>query len=242
MTNTRKNDDIFAKRILKQAGRTINQYRMIGSNDTAAIGISGGKDSTALLDILVRRKKHLPINYTIVPVFVRMKWVHDNVDTGQLRRYCMERAGSFHELNASCDMTTEKDPCFVCSWHRRKTLFDFCKEKEISTIAFGHTMDDRAETLLMNLFFQGNFSTMPVSQHFFDGTLRIIRPLAEISEADIFRYTKILGLPVDKKECKFFTNQSRKKVRTILSELEKDHPHVKNSIVSSINNIKPEYL
>lgn len=237
-----KQDSLFIKKVLKDAGRSINQHAMIEANNRVAVGVSGGKDSLALIDILARRMEHIPVSYTIVPVFIRTAGVHDAMDSAQLEEFCINCCGSFREIRVECDMKTDKDPCFVCSWHRRKALFDFCKTEYISTLALGHTMDDRAETLLMNMFYQGNISSMPLHQYFFEGNLKIIRPLGEIPEADIIRYTKLIKLPVCKHDCPYFKNQSRKRIRKMLNTFEHDHPYIKNNIVSSISNIKEEYL
>ncbi|MFW5808449.1 MAG: tRNA lysidine(34) synthetase [Spirochaetota bacterium] len=232
----------FTDKIIRQTGKTINRFSLIGGGDTVAVGVSGGKDSLTLVDILSRRRRHLPVSYELRPVCIRIAGVNDGFDSRPLADFCRSRTGNYEEISVSCDMTTGKDPCFICSWHRRKALFEFCRTHSITTLALGHTMDDRSETLLMNLFYQGSISSMPVSLSLFDGGIRIIRPLGDISEKDINEYSRIRRLPVYKTECPHFNGQRRLKVREILSDLESSHPHVKRSIVSALDNIKTGYL
>jgi tRNA 2-thiocytidine biosynthesis protein TtcA len=232
----------MVKEIIKKVGKTINKFNLIEGKDTVAVGISGGKDSLALLSILNERLKHIPVFYTLIPVFIRVLKIHDSLEIGELKKYCTNLTGYFYEIEIEPDFETGKDPCFICSWHRRKALFEFCKDRKIEKLALGHTLDDRIETLLMNLFYQGNISTMPVILDLFEGKLKLLRPLGETTENDIIDYVNEIQLPVISHECVYFNRQSRKKIRNLLEELKRTNPDIKQSISKAMDNIKHEYL
>lgn len=140
--------------------------------------------------------------------------------------------------------TTEKplSICYLCSWHRRKALFDLAVQLNCNKIALGHHLDDITETLLMNLFFQGSFGTMPPKLPMTKFDMTIIRPLALISENEIKEMERIRLFKKQIKSCPYEKDSSRSDAKKLIADLEKWNPHVRQSIWSAMENIKYDYL
>jgi tRNA(Ile)-lysidine synthase TilS/MesJ len=134
------------------------------------------------------------------------------------------------------------NPCFLCSWYRRKALFNVAQELGCNKIAFGHHRDDVAQTLLMNLIFQGAFATMPPILQLEKMPLQIIRPLCLIDEADIIRYAQLREYQKQTKLCPFEHVSSREKVKDLLEQIKALNPEAVDSIFGAMTNIKTEYL
>jgi tRNA(Ile)-lysidine synthase TilS/MesJ len=136
---------------------------------------------------------------------------------------------------------TEDFGCFWCSWNRRKALFDLARDIKANKIAFAHHMDDIIETMLLNLFFQGEIGTMRPCQGMFDGELDIIRPLAYVEEVELlqppksFNYLSFFPMPS-------WGNLKRSLVKGIIKELELHNKNTKKNIFRSLTRIREEYL
>lgn len=234
----------ISKKLLKQTGKTINHYKLIKKNDRIIVGLSGGKDSLSLLDLLYLRKQYVPVEHTLIAAYIEIDEIGHRLDINELQKFCDERNLEFIYKKISVDMNKDenKDKCFVCSWHRRKALFKLAEELKCNKLALGHHIDDIIATLFMNMTMQGNISTMPISISLFEGELEIIRPLGQIEENHIIEYSNINKLKIQKHECKFGKNQSREKVTEILSKLYQLNPHVKKNIFRSMSHINKEYL
>ena len=136
----------------------------------------------------------------------------------------------------------EKHPCFLCSWYRRKALFDVARELSCNKIALGHHKDDLVETLLMNLIFQGSVATIPPLLQMEKMPIEMIRPLCLITEKDIAHYAELSKYQKQIKLCPFEKVSSRAKIKDLLEQLEELNPHVLDSLWNSMENIKTEYL
>jgi tRNA 2-thiocytidine biosynthesis protein TtcA len=132
--------------------------------------------------------------------------------------------------------------CFWCSWNRRKALFDIAHELRCTKIAFAHHMDDIIETMLLNLFFQGEIGTMQPFQEMFEGELALIRPLAYVEEKDLLKLSKLLQLPVIASECPNSKTTKRQLLKGIITELKKHNKNVKKNIFRSLQHIREDYL
>ncbi|MDA3901698.1 MAG: hypothetical protein PF637_14400 [Spirochaetes bacterium] len=235
-------DASYCKKLLKKCGKTINKHSLVSSDDHILVALSGGKDSLAMLDMLSERRKHLPVTYKITAAFINTIGITESVNQSILREFCQQRDTTFISESIEVDFTQNADPCFACSWHRRKILFNICRDRNINSLALGHTLNDTTNTLLMNIMFQGNFSSMTPMLKLFDGKLSVIRPLIEISEEDIIRYCSIKELPIQKAPCEYGKAQTRGEIDTLLSKLERRHPHIRQNIYSSLTNIHTDYL
>ena len=156
-------DDKVLQKITQRFNKGVVKYRLIEDDDKILIGLSGGKDSLALLELLAKRSRILKPRFSVVAVHVSMTNIPYQTDLAYLRNYAESLGVPFIHYETSFDPTTDtrKSPCFLCSWNRRKALFTVAKQEGCNKIALGHHMDDILETLLMNITFQGAFSTMP---------------------------------------------------------------------------------
>ena len=226
----------------KKVGKAIWDYKMLVEGDKVLVAVSGGKDSLSLVKILKERIKFVPINYEIVACFVDMgfKWVNKDI----LINYFELESIPFVIADPPKAWKGEEEPygCFWCSWNRRKALFDIAHELRCTKIAFAHHMDDIIETMLLNLFFQGEIGTMKPCQDMFEGELALIRPLAYVEEKEILKLSKLLNLPVITSECPHSKTTKRQLLKGIITELKKHNKNVKKNIFRSLQHVREEYL
>ena len=151
------------RRIERRFNKGVVQYGLIEEGDRILIGLSGGKDSLALVELLGKRARIYKPRFSVIAVHVVMTNIPYQSDTEYLKAHCEANGVAFVQYETSFDPSTDtrKSPCFLCSWNRRKALFTVAKEHGCNKIALGHHMDDILETLLMNITYQGAFSTMP---------------------------------------------------------------------------------
>ena len=232
------------RRIERRFNKGVVQYKLIEEGDKILIGLSGGKDSLALVELLGKRARIYKPRFSVVAVHVVMKNIPYQSDTVYLRTYCEEYGIPFLQYETSFDPTTDmrKSPCFLCSWNRRKALFTVAKEQGCNKIALGHHMDDILETLLMNITYQGAFSTMPprLVMNKFDMT--IIRPMCLIHEVDLIELAAIHGYRKQVKNCPYESQSSRSDMKGILKQLETMNPEARYSLWGSMTNVQEELL
>ena len=172
-------------------------YHLIEDDDRILVGLSGGKDSLLLLEMLAKRSRIQHPRFTVEALHVRMANIHYETDTSYLQQFCDNLGVKLHVLTTSFEVTDGsrkgKTPCFLCSWNRRKQMFNLAQELGCNKIALGHHQDDLLHTALMNLTFQGRFDTMPALLRMRKMPLAIIRPLCMIEEKDIKQYAELQG-------------------------------------------------
>ena len=240
-------ESYFLKNFKSTVGKAINDYKMIQENDRILVGFSGGKDSIALFDVLFNRKKVVPIDYELIPIFV---YNGEYVDTlKEVEKYFK----NFYNTNVIIKTVNIKEfvisgkskenPCFSCSKIRRKIFFDVAYSLKCNKLALGHNMDDMNETMLLNIIFSGNISTMLPKQELFNGDLTIIRPLTYLTEEQILKYVRISELPIIEKKCTYRgKSKQREIIKDFINTLYKTNKKVKKNIANSARNIKMEYL
>ncbi len=226
----------------KKVGKAIWDYQMLKEGDKVLMAVSGGKDSLSLLRIMKEREKFVPIDYEIIACHVDMgfPWVETDV----LRDHFEKEGISYLITPPPEEWKGNSEPfgCFWCSWNRRKALFDLSKKMGCTKIAFAHHMDDIIETMLMNLFFQGEIGTMQPYQEMFDGELAIIRPLAYVEEKELAGLAAKLDLPVIASQCPHDDTSKRRVMTGVIEELKKHNRNVKKNIFRSLKRIRTEYL
>jgi len=239
-----KAEELHIDKTIKAVGKAVNRYDMIKDSDTVAVALSGGKDSHVLLETLVLRKKHLPIDYTLHAVHVNITNIPYEVDREHLESFCRCLGVPFHYRELEIEQTEKEalSPCFLCSWHRRKELFRFCEEHRCGKLALGHHRDDIIETFILNMMYQGSLSTMPPRLAVFGGNLEIIRPLALLAEDKIAEYARIRAFPPQKKECRHGGDSRREAVRKIIDDMEQLHGEARSTIFKAMTNIHGDYL
>lgn len=198
-------EDKLMRRIEKRFNKGVMQYGLIEDGDKILVGLSGGKDSLALLELLARRSRIYKPRFSVVAAHVVMTNIAYESDMEYLRAYAEGLGVPFVRYETSFDPSTDtrKSPCFLCSWNRRKALFTVAKEQGCNKIALGHHMDDILETLLMNMTFQGAFSTMPPRLVMRKFDMTIIRPMCLVHEADLIEMAQVRGYRKQIKNCPY---------------------------------------
>ena len=156
-------EELLFRKVEEKVKKAIFEYGLIVDGDRILIGLSGGKDSLALVDLLGRRSKIFRPRFEVIVTHIVMSNIPYRSDIDYLKSRADEHGLSFfvHETSFDASTDTRKSPCFLCSWTRRKALFDIAKRHGCNKIALGHHQDDILETLLMNMIHQGAIGTMP---------------------------------------------------------------------------------
>ncbi|MCG2713253.1 MAG: tRNA 2-thiocytidine(32) synthetase TtcA [Candidatus Omnitrophica bacterium] len=228
--------------ISKGMGRAIMDYKMLVPNDKIAVAVSGGKDSLTLLRLLIDRQKFVPIKYDVVAVHIDMGYPKSI--SAKLEKYFKKLNVEYKIIKTDILKKTAKSKinCFWCSWNRRKELFLAAKKLGCNKIALGHHMDDIAETMLLNLFFRGEISTMKPKQELFKGKITLIRPMAYVEERLIKRFAKEVKLGHGTCVCPHSIISNRNRMGRIIQDLEKTCPDIKKNIFRSLKRVKKDYL
>ncbi len=240
------------ERLTKRFHKACADYGLIADGDHILIGLSGGKDSLLLTELLGRRAQIYVPRFRVTALHVRVRERDYHSDLSYLQRFCDEAKVPLLVRDVSIpDTPPQKEngktreidnPCFLCSWFRRKELFNTAQEIGCNKIAFGHHRDDIAQTLLMNLIFQGAYATMPPILQMDKMPLQLIRPLCLIDEADIITYAAMRNYQKQTKLCPFEHVSSREKVKGLLEEIKALNPEALDSIYGALTNIKTDYL
>src|SRR4249919_3251925 len=235
-------------RIAKKTTKAIVDYAMIEDGDRIMVGLSGGKDSWALLQTLDILRQRAPIKFSLVAV---------NVDSGYkdfkhdvIARTCDERGWEYRiehtEIGETMDDILEANatPCSLCARLRRGVLYRIAGEIGATKIALGHHLDDFVETLLLNLFFAGALKAMPARLVSDNGEHVVIRPFAYVGEDEARLYCKEVGLPIIGCCCPACGDLSlqRQRVKRLIMDLERGHPDLKQSLLKSLGNVQPRHL
>ena len=211
-------------------------YHLIDDGDRVLVALSGGKDSLCLLDLLAQRQRIFMPRFSIEAIHIRMENIAYETDTHYLEDFCRQRNVNLHVVNTSFDASTDKrkSPCFLCSWNRRKQMFNLAQEIGCNKIALGHHMDDLIHTALMNECFQGRFDTMPVFLQMKKMPLAIIRPLCLCHESDIKAYAEQQGYQKQRKLCPYEKESYRTDIQQIFQQMESLNPEARYSIWNAL--------
>lgn len=225
-------------------GKAIHRYHLIQEGDRILVGVSGGKDSLTLLHLLHERSKRVPIHYDLFPVHIDLGFNSGRAEI--LRRFFEVKGLSYHieftDIGVRANSSENREnPCFLCSWERRKCLFRLAHGFKCNKIALGHHQDDIIETLLLNIFYCAEISTMVPLQNLFKGKITLIRPLALLEEKKIERFAREMGLPFAPSGCPSSGKTKRKVVKDIIEFLSKRDDRVKGNIFRALSNIKLDY-
>ena len=233
-------------RLKERFVKAMATYHLIEDDDRILVGLSGGKDSLLLTELLANRAKIDHPRFSVEALHVRMENIQYETDTSFLQQFCDEQGVKLHlrttrfeigeeTVNDARDARRQKQPCFLCSWMRRKEMFNLAQELGCNKIALGHHQDDMLHTALMNLTFQGRFDTMPARLKMHKMPLTIIRPLCLIEEADIKAYAEMKGYQKQKKICPYETDSHRTDIKRLYDEIEQMNPEARYSIWRALN-------
>ena len=229
--------------LIKKFHKACADYALIEDGDHILVGLSGGKDSLALVEFLGKRSQIFKPRFQVTALHVRVKERDYQTDLSYLESFCRNVKVPFIVRDVEIgEEGDDSNPCFLCAWYRRKTLFNVAQELGCNKIALGHHRDDVIETLLMNLMFQGSFASMPPKLQLDKMPLQIIRPLCMIDEADLIKYAEQQGYQKQVKLCPFEHISSRQKVKDLLSQIKALNPEAMDSMYGAMTNIKTDYL
>lgn len=235
------------KRLRRNVGKAIADYNMIEPGDKVMVCLSGGKDSYAMLDVLLNLQRTAPINFELVAVNLDQK--QPGFPEQVLPQYLTEIGVPFHILEKDTySIVTELVPenktyCGLCSRLRRGSLYGFAEQIGATKVALGHHRDDIVETLFLNMFYGGKLKAMPPKLLSDDKRNIIIRPLAYCREDDLATLAEIKDFPIIPCNlCGSQENLQRQTIKEMLREWEKTHPGRTETIFTAIKNISPSQL
>jgi len=247
MLTPAKRQQQLQKRLRRDVGRAIDDYAMIEQGDKVMVCLSGGKDSYAMLDILMQLQKSAPIQFDILAVNLDQK--QPGFPEHVLPAYLTEVGVDFHVIEKDTYSVVKevieegKTTCGLCSRMRRGTLYRFAQERGITKIALGHHRDDILETLFLNMFHGGKLKAMPARLLSDDSLNTVIRPMAYAREQDIAEYAQLKQFPIIPCNlCGSQDNLQRQHIKAMLQGWEKNHPGRIESMIKSLQNIVPSHL
>lgn len=233
--------------LLRQVGQTISEYGLIEAGDTIMVCLSGGKDSYALLDLLLVLQRRAPVRFDLIAVNLDQK--QPGFPAHVLPEYLTSIGVPFHiETRDTYSIVKRLIPdgqttCSLCSRLRRGHLYRVATQVGATKIALGHHRDDILETLMLNLLFTGKLKTMPPKLRSKNGRHLVIRPLAAVREADLTLYAERRGFPII--PCNLCGSQEdlrRKEAKAFLREWERRAPGCTDSMFAALSNVAPSLL
>lgn len=231
-------------KLLTLMKKAIYGYKMVEAGDKIMVGLSGGKDSLALLDLLYRLQKSLPVKYELMACHVVATDMDYEVDRAFLDDFCQSRGVPlyYEDIMVEYSVEQKKPVCFICSWKRRTALFDLRHKQGFNKLALGHHRDDAIATLLMNMVHHASISAIPPSLSMFGGDMHMIRPLILTPEDLIMEYTTAKGYTREKTVCSYYNQSDRDSVKLLISQMQNLNKDARINVFRAMQNIYPDYI
>lgn len=231
------------RKIVSGMVKAIKEFDMIKSGDKVAVGLSGGKDSLALLLALKNFQQFEGENFDLVAITIDQSGGKQNFD--DLKKFCAELNVDLHIVKTDIfevvfDIRNEKNPCSLCAKMRRGTLCSAAKELGCQKLALAHHADDLVETFFLSLFYEGRLNTFSPITYLSNTDITAIRPLVYVNEDDVIKATK--NLPILKNPCPANHNTKREEMKQFLEEINNKFPNAKKQIKNAILNTKRNNL
>lgn len=225
------------QKLFSYTRQAINDFQMIQDGDKIAIGVSGGKDSLALLYALTGLQKFIPEKIQLVAVTVDLGF--GEFQTESVKGLCKKLEIEYHVVKTQiADVLKAKIKegsfCSLCAKMRKGALNNFAKELGCNKIAYAHHKDDFIETMLLSLLYEGQFFSFPPVKYFEEADITVIRPLIYILEKDIIGFQNKMNLQSVKNPCPFDKNTKRESVKKLLNQIQKENPQAKEKMFNAI--------
>lgn len=227
------------KKLLSLTRAAVDKYNMIEAGDKIAVGVSGGKDSLALLYALAKLRDFYPKPFSLVAITLDYQFNGIAEDYTEIEALCKELQVEYIVRRTNLwevifETRKEKNPCSLCAKMRRGLLHDTAVANGCNKVALGHHMDDAAETFLMNLLNGGKIGCFSPVSYLSNKKLYLIRPLIFAYEKDVAAAARRANLPVVKSRCPMDKVSNRQNMKELLRSLEKDYPAVRKKIVGAL--------
>lgn len=225
------------KRLLSFVRRAVDDYNLIEEGDRIAVGISGGKDSLALLSALSEMRRFYPKKYEVVAITVDMGF--EGMDYSPIADFCKAKNVEYiiektEIAKIIFDVRKEPNPCSLCAKMRRGSLHAAAQAAGCNKVALGHHYDDAVETFMMNLFFEGRLGCFSPKSYLSNRKITLIRPMLYAMEKDVVYFARRQDLPVVESKCPEDHATERENMKKLLSELEKTNKGVKHRIFNAM--------
>ncbi|MBK8013839.1 MAG: tRNA 2-thiocytidine(32) synthetase TtcA [Deltaproteobacteria bacterium] len=239
--------DRLKVRLLKQVRRTCKRYQLLAAGDRILVAVSGGKDSFTMLELMAALKDRLPFRIELIAVHLDQR--QPGYDGAPLVGWLEQRGLPFEILSEDTYGVVKTHVeeggtyCSLCSRLRRGILYTAAQRLGCNKLALGHHREDTLETFLLNLFFAGKMQAMPPHYTTDDGTLGVIRPLLECSEAEIAEYARRKAFPI--LPCNLCGSQpglKRDMMGAFIERLEAVQPNVRATMMNALSNIRPTHM
>ncbi len=227
--------------LMSRMRAAMEKYNMIEDGDVIAVGVSGGKDSLALMYALSEMRRFYPKKYEVKAITADMCFFGKKTDFSEITALC-ENLGIEHIIRETelyhiiFETRKEKNPCSLCARMRRGILHDMTKETGCNKLALGHHMDDAAETFMMNLLSGGRIESFRPVTYLSRKDLTMIRPMIFAAEKEVLSAARKMSLPTVESPCPMDKTSNRNEMKELLSELNKKYPAVKEKIIGGLQN------
>lgn len=227
------------QRLLSYVRQAVDDYRMIDSGDVIAVGVSGGKDSLALLYALKELQHFYPNPYTIKAITVDLGLGNQN--TGEIEQLCKSMEIEYHIVRTEIGTIIfkerhEKNPCSLCAKMRKGALYNAVKELGCNKVAYAHHKDDFIETMMMSMIYEGHFYCFPPKTYLDRMDLTIIRPFLYVEEADVIGFKNKYHLPVVKNPCPADGATKREYIKQLIRTINHENPGTKTRLFTALIN------
>jgi len=236
----------LTRRIHHRMGRAIKDFELLEEGDRVLVCLSGGKDSYTLLALLKELRERAPVRFDLVAFHLDQK--QPGYPVGIMEAY-LKSQDIVYEIVEEDTYSVVKEklapdatPCSLCSRLRRGLIYRYAEAHKCNKIALGHHRDDSIETLLLNMFHTGQMQGMPAKYTTDDGRFEVIRPLIYIAEDEIARYAEITGFPIIPCNLCGSIEGQRKFMKQLLTDLESTIPHIRHSLLASMQNVRNTHL
>ncbi|MGC8762845.1 MAG: tRNA 2-thiocytidine(32) synthetase TtcA [Acidobacteriota bacterium] len=234
--------------LLHRVGKAVADYGLIRAGDRVAVALSGGKDSFSLLRLLALLRRRSPVPFDLVALTVHNG--SEYFQSGLLEAYLREEGIPYHVERTEITRLVEEKRrpgsayCSLCARLRRGALYGAAERLGFFKLALGHHLDDAAETLLMNLFFEGALRSMPPKLLAENGRITLIRPLLYVPESMLRDYAREQGFPLIDCGCWLCgqREQERARMKALVEEVAGRYPMVRRSILSALRRVEPRFL